>query len=72
MRFLKKLAYLLPARRRAEDSDIQEELKSLEEMAEPGELGNLTLAEEDARAAFTWIWLERLVQDLRCARISVR
>ena len=67
MRLLKKLAYLLPSRRCAENSDIQEELKSLEEMAEPGELGNLTLVEEDARAAFTWIWLERLVQDLRCA-----
>ena len=31
----------------------------------PGELSNLTLAAEDARAAWGWVWLERLWQDLR-------
>src|SRR5579862_1453289 len=29
------------------------------------ELGNLTLVQEDARASWTWIWCEQLVQDIR-------
>ena len=45
--------------------EIQEELNSLAATAGPGELGNLTLAAEDARAAWGWVWLERLWQDLR-------
>ncbi len=40
-------------------------------MAEPGELGNLTLVAEDARAVFTWMWLEHLGQDLRYALRSM-
>mgnify|MGYP001079593031 CR=1 FL=1 len=66
-----KLIYLLPCRRRAEERDMQEELRSLKEMAGPGELGNLTLAAENARAVFAWIWLERLAQDLRYALRSM-
>ena len=66
-----KLAYLLPSRSRAAERDMREELASLKEMAGPGELGNLTLAAEDARAAWTWLWLERLGQDLRYARRSM-
>jgi len=31
----------------------------------PGELSNLTLAAENARAVWGWLWLERLWQDLR-------
>ncbi len=50
---------------------MREELAALKEMAGPGELGNLTLAAEDARAAWTWLWLERLGQDLRYARRSM-
>jgi predicted permease len=60
-----KLKFLLPSRRRAEERDMQEELAALREMAGAGELGNLTLAAEDARATWTWLWLERLGQDLR-------
>jgi len=67
----RKLKYLLPSRRRAEERDMQEELRSLKEMAGPGELGNLTLAAEDARAVFTWMWFERLGQDLRYALRSM-
>lgn len=67
----RKLKYLLPSRRRAEELDMQEELQSLKELAEPGELGNLTLAAEDARAVFTWMWLEHLGQDLRYALRSM-
>src|SRR5918993_123548 len=40
----KRLLYLLPWQRRAAERDMQEELRSLAAMAEPGELGNLTLA----------------------------
>ncbi len=72
MSLRRKLAYLLPWTRRKEDQDIKEELESLREMAGPGALGNLTLAEEDARAALTWIWLERLAQDVRYALRSMR
>jgi predicted permease len=63
----KRLQLLLPSRRRAEERDMQEELESLREMAEPHELGNLTVVAEDARATWTWTWFERLGQDLRYA-----
>ncbi len=43
----------------------------MKEIADPGELGNLTLAAEDARAVFTWAWLEQLGQDLRYALRSM-
>jgi predicted permease len=68
----RKLAYLLPWRRRAEDRDIQEELEALRDIAGPAALGNLTLAAEDARAAFTWTPLERLVQDVRYTLRAMR
>jgi predicted permease len=61
-----------PAARRAEDREIQEELDALRQFAQPGELGNLVLAAEDARGAFGRIWLERLWQDLRYAVRSMR
>lgn len=71
MSLRKKLAYLLPWVRREEDRDMQEELASLRELAGPGELGNLTLAAEDARGAQSWLWLERLAQDVRYALRSM-
>ena len=61
----RRLKYLLPWHRRAVNREIQEELNSLAALAEPGELSNLTLAAEDARAVWGWVWLERLWQDLR-------
>ena len=57
--------YLLPWHRRAVNREILEELNSLAALAGPGELSNLTLAAEDARAVWGWVWLERLWQDLR-------
>ena len=60
-----KLRYLVPSSRRAIDRDMQEELASLEQLAGPRELGNLTLAAENARAELGWRWLEQLGQDLR-------
>jgi macrolide transport system ATP-binding/permease protein len=71
MSFWAKLANLVPSRSRAAERDMQEELDSLKEMAGPGELGNLTLAAENARATWSWMWLERLGQDLRYARRSM-
>ena len=44
--------WINPSARRAEERDIQEELEALRQFAKPGELGNLTLAAEDARAQF--------------------
>jgi putative ABC transport system permease protein len=44
---------------------MREELEALRSLAEPGELGNLTLAAEDARAVWGWTWLTSLVADIR-------
>ncbi len=69
----RKLNYWInPRARRAEERDIQEELESLRQLAEPGELGNLTIAAEDARSQFGRLWFERLGQDLRYALRSMR
>ena len=67
MMFFRRLEYLLPWRRRAAERDMQEELRSIAAMADPRELGNLTLAAEDARAQWGWTWLEQTVQDVRYA-----
>lgn len=72
MRHWERLKYLLPWFRRAEERDMQEELESLAEMAEPGELGNLTRAAEERREVWGWTWLERLGQDLRYALRNMR
>jgi predicted permease len=63
----RKLVYLLPWKRRAEDREMQAELAALREIAGPRELGNLTLAAEDARAAQSWMGVERVRQDVRYA-----
>jgi ABC-type antimicrobial peptide transport system permease subunit len=68
----RKLHYLVsPSARRREDQDIEEELEALRLIAGANELGNLTLAAEDARAALGWVWFERLVQDARYALRSM-
>ena len=61
----RKLKYLLPSARRQADLEMRAELASLAAMAEPGELGNLTLAAEDARAVWGWTWLTSLAADIR-------
>jgi predicted permease len=72
MMLWKRLPYLLPWRRREAERDMQEELQSLAGMAAPGELGNLTLAAEDARAEWGWTRLEQTGQDIRYALRSLR
>ena len=52
---------------------MQEELESVAAMADRHELGNLTLAAENARAAWGWRWLEGLIADTRYAlRVLMR
>ena len=67
MMFLKRLPYLLPWRRRAAERDMQDELRSIAEMSAPGELGNLTIAAENARAIWGWTRVEQTLQDVRYA-----
>ena len=68
----RRLGYLLPWRRRAAEREIEAELRSIAEMAQPGELGSLTLAAEDARSELGWTRLEQAGQDLRYAVRAVR
>jgi predicted permease len=64
-----RLPFLWPARRHKEERDMREELASLAAIAGNKELGNLTLAMEDARAAWGWTWLDGILADIRyCLR----
>ena len=72
MSFWRRAKYLLPRYRRAQELEMQEELESLAALAEPGELGNLTLAAEQGREAWGWPGLEALAQDLRYAIRTMR
>ena len=65
MSFWRRLKCLAPSYRRAQEIDMREELQSLAAIADAGELGNLTRAAEEARAAWSWTWLDRLYRDLR-------
>jgi predicted permease len=69
---LRRLKYLLPSHRRSEESDMRAELESLASMAEPGELGNITRAAEEARAAWGWTWLEQFWRDVQYAFRTLR
>src|SRR5215469_12945419 len=72
MTFWKRLKYLLPSYRRAQERDMSEELESLAAIAEAGELGNLTRAAEEARRAWGWTWLEQWYRDVQYAFRSMR
>ncbi|MGA8598795.1 MAG: ABC transporter permease [Bryobacteraceae bacterium] len=60
-----RIKYLLPWMRRQSERDMREELRALAALAEPGELGNLTLAAENARENWGWTWLSTLLADIR-------
>jgi predicted permease len=62
-----RLRSLSPAWRRREEHDMREEMESLAAIAGPKELGNLTLAMENARAIWGWSWLGTVAADLRYA-----
>jgi predicted permease len=67
MSVLRRVQYLLPGRRRAEEREMRAEFEALQSFAEPRELGNLTLAAESARAVWGWAWLDSLFADVRYA-----
>ena len=56
----RRLKHLLPSRRRAEERDMQEELDALVQIAGERELGNLTLAAENARETWQWTSLDEM------------
>lgn len=68
----RRLKYLLPSYRRAQECDTREELESLAAMAEPRELGNITRAAEEARAAWGFTQIEQLYRDLQYALRTMR
>ena len=76
MKILRKLAHLLPSRRNAMEQDMRDELESLAAIAQAEggrrDLGNLTRAAEEARAAWGWVWIEQLWGDVRNAFRTMR
>jgi len=67
-----RLKYLWPARRREEERDMREELESLGAIAGRKELGNLTLAIENARGTWGWTWIESVGADIRYSLRALR
>ena len=72
MRLWQRVRYLLPAFRDADEREMHEELESLADMAEPGELGSLALAADQRRDAWGWTWLEQWTRDVRDATRMLR
>jgi putative ABC transport system permease protein len=68
----RKLQYLRPSYRRAQEREMQEELESLARMADPPELGNITRAAEEARAIWGWVPLEQLYRDVQYGLRTMR
>jgi predicted permease len=67
-----RLKPLSPEWRRREEAEIREELESLTAIAGAKELGNLTLAMENVRAAWGWTWLGSLIVDIRYSLRALR
>jgi hypothetical protein len=67
-----RLKYLWPVRRRQEEREMREEMESLAAIARSKELGNLTLAMEDARATWGWTWLDSILADIRYSLRALR
>jgi predicted permease len=68
----RRLKHLFLSRRRAEERDMQEELDALVQIAGERELGNLTLAAENARETWQWTSLDAVVADVRYAFRGLR
>ena len=66
------LKSLWPAWRRRQEREMREELASLGEIAGAKELGNLTLAMENARAVWGWTWLGGILADIRYSFRALR
>lgn len=58
--------------RRAAEEDMREELDALRSIVEPGELGNLTRAAENAREAWSWPRTEQVARDVGFAFRTLR
>ena len=76
MKWWRRRAAREAAREADRENDMRHELEALaalaREQGEPNALGNLTRAAENAREAWSWMWLDRLAQDLRYAARSLR
>jgi predicted permease len=66
------LKSLRPSWRRRQERDLREELASLKEIADPGDLGNITLAMENARAVWGWTWPGGVLADIRYSLRALR
>jgi predicted permease len=66
------LKSLWPAWRRRQEREMREELASLGSIADAGELGNLTVAMEKARAAWGWTWFGGILIDIRYSLRALR
>ncbi len=67
MSLWQRLLYLWPPNRRSIEREMQEEIEALQQVAGRRELGNLTLAAENARSVWGWDWLESILADFRYA-----
>src|SRR5579864_816756 len=72
MMLWQRLKYLWPAWRRRQEREMREELGSLITIAGAKELGNLTLAMEDVRATWGWMWLSSIFADIRYSLRALR
>lgn len=70
--FWRKVLYLLPSYRRAQERDMREELESIAAVAGSGAIGNQTAVAEKARAVWGWTWLEQFLADIRYAFRAIR
>src|SRR5580704_6482723 len=70
MKLFRRIDYWLNHRKR--EAELAEELEFHRSQGGPAELGNATLAREDARAIWIWPWLESVGQDLRYALRNLR
>jgi predicted permease len=70
MKLLRRIDYWMHHRKR--EAELAEELEFHRSQGDPAQLGNITLAREDARAIWIWPWLESVGQDLRYAIRNLR
>src|SRR5262245_46128701 len=67
-----RLKFLLLWHRRSAEPDLQDELRSLAEIAGRDDLVNLTIAAENVRSELGWTRLEQTGQDVRYAIRALR
>src|SRR5689334_11405804 len=71
MKILRRIRYVF--RQRQMERELAEEIEFHRDVSgEPGGMGNLTRAREDARAVWIWPWLQSVWQDVAYAMRSLR